>query len=400
MPFRVALSGLNAASSDLNVTANNIANSNTVGFKGSRAEFSDVFSVGAQEIGNGVRLATVTQEFAQGGIDFTDRALDLAISGEGFFTLSDNGVITYSRVGAFGVDRDGFVVDSQARRLQIFPITNTGSFNTGALTDLRLSTTDSPPQATDFIEFGVNLPANATPPPIAVFDPANASTFNHSTSVTVYDSLGATYNATVYFVRDAAPNTWDTYFYVDGNPVGGVNQLQYSPFGSLTAPATGTVVLPPWVPPNGAAPIDLEANFSLSTQFGSQFGVNTLNQNGFAAGRLSDIDVDANGVIFARFTNGRSEPLGQVALSNFNNTQGLRQVGNTSWSETFASGDSVRGAAGTASFGLIQSGALEASNVDLTEQLVNMITAQRNFQANAQMISTADQVTQTIINIR
>jgi flagellar hook protein FlgE len=125
-----------------------------------------------------------------------------------------------------------------------------------------------------------------------------------------------------------------------------------------------------------------------------------LNQNGFAAGRLSNIDVDSNGVIFARFTNGRSEPLGQVALSNFTNTQGLRQLGDTSWGETFTSGDPIRGAAGTASFGLIQSGALEASNVDLTQQLVNMITAQRNFQANAQMISTADQVTQTIINIR
>ncbi|MDX1563281.1 MAG: flagellar hook protein FlgE, partial [Gammaproteobacteria bacterium] len=300
----------------------------------------------------------------------------------------------------FGIDRDGFVVDSQARRLQIFPITNTGSFNTGALTDLQLSTTDSPPQASAFAEFGINLPADAQPPSIPVFDPANASTFNHSTSITIYDSLGATHNATVYFVRTATANTWDAYFYIDGNAVGGANTLQYSNFGALQTPATGTFVLPSWTPPNGAADIDLSANFSLSTQFGSEFGVNSLNQDGFAAGRLADIDVDANGVIFARFTNGRSDPLGQVALSNFNNPQGLRQVGNTSWAETFASGDTVRGAAGTASFGLIQSGALEASNVDLTEQLVNMITAQRNFQANAQMISTADQVTQTIINIR
>jgi flagellar hook protein FlgE len=400
MPFRIALSGLNASSSDLNVTANNIANANTTGFKGSRAEFADVFSVGAQDIGNGVRLAAVTQEFSQGGIDFTDRALDLAISGEGFFTMSDAGTISYTRVGSFGVDRDGFVVDSQARRLQIFPITNTGTFNTGALTDLRLSTTDSPPQPTSFAEFGVNLPADATQPTIPVFDANNASTFNQSTSLTVFDSLGATHNATAYFVKTAAANTWDVHFYMDGTAVGGPNTLQYSNFGTLVAPATGTFTLPSYVPPNGSAPIDLAANFSLSTQFGSQFGVNTLNQDGFAAGRLADIDVDANGVIFARFTNGRSEPLGQVALSNFNNVQGLTQLGDTSWGETFASGDAVRGAAGTASFGLIQSGALEASNVDLTQQLVNMITAQRNFQANAQMISTADQVTQTIINIR
>jgi flagellar hook protein FlgE len=201
-------------------------------------------------------------------------------------------------------------------------------------------------------------------------------------------------------VKDPAPNTWDAYFFVDGNPVGGANQLVYSSFGVLTTPATGDFVLPAYDPGNGAAALSLTTNFSQSTQFGSEFGVNLLNQDGFSAGRLSNIDVDPNGVIFARFTNGRSEPLGQVALSNFSNTQGLAQLGDTAWGETFNSGDAIRGAAGTASFGLIQSGALEASNVDLTEQLVNMITAQRNFQANAQMISTADQVTQTIINIR
>jgi flagellar hook protein FlgE len=400
MPFRVALSGLNAASSDLNVTANNIANANTVGFKGSRAEFADVFAVGAQEIGNGVRLSGVTQEFSQGGVDFTDRALDLAISGEGFFTMSDNGVVSYTRVGSFGADRDGYVVNNQNQRLQIFPAANNGTFNTGTLSDLRLSTTDSPPQATTSAEFGINLPANAAPPPIAVFDPANASSFNHSTAVTVYDSLGATHTATVYFVKDAAPNTWNGYFYIDGTAVGGANTMTYSNAGVLTAPATGSFALPAYTPSTGAADITMSANFSQSTQFGSEFGVNLLNQDGFAAGRLSNIDVDSDGVIFARFTNGRSEPLGQVALSNFTNTQGLRQLGDTSWGETFTSGDAIRGAAGTASFGLIQSGALEASNVDLTEQLVNMITAQRNFQANAQMISTADQVTQTIINIR
>ena len=400
MVFRVALSGLNAATSDLNVTANNIANSNTIGFKSSRAEFADVFAVGANSIGNGVRLATVTQEFSQGGIDFTDRSLDLAISGEGFFTMSDNGSISYSRVGSFGVDRDGFVVNSQDQRLQIFPAANNGTFNTGTLQDLRLLTTDSAPQASSIAEFGVNLPANAQPPSVAVFDPTNASSFNHSTAITLFDSLGATHTATVYFVKDAAPNIWNAYFYIDGAAVGGANQLTYSSFGVLTAPATGTVTLPPFTPSTGAADINLTANFSQSTQFGQEFGVNLLNQDGFSAGRLAAIDVDPEGVIFARFTNGRSQALGQIALSNFANPQGLAQLGDTSWGETFTSGDAARGAAGTASFGLIQSGALEASNVDLTEELVNMITAQRNFQSNAQMISTADQVTQTIINIR
>ena len=268
------------------------------------------------------------------------------------------------------------------------------------MTDLRLSTTDSPPQASSLAEFGVNLPANAQPPSVAVFDPNNANSYNHSTAVTIYDSLGATHTATVYFVRTAVPNVWDAYHYIDGNAVGGASTLTYSNLGVLTAPVGGSFALPPYNPGNGAADINLTTQYSQSTQFGSEFGVNLLNQDGFAAGRLSNIDVDPSGVIFARFTNGRSEPLGQVALSNFTNPQGLRQLGDTSWGESFTSGDAIRGGAGTASFGQIQSGALEASNVDLTEQLVNMITAQRNFQANAQMISTADQVTQTIINIR
>jgi flagellar hook protein FlgE len=400
MPFAVALSGLNAASSDLDVTANNIANANTTGFKSSRAEFADVFAVGAQQIGNGVRLASVSQEFKQGGVDFTDRGLDLAVSGEGFFTVSDNGLIKYTRAGSFGVDRDGYVVNNQNQRLQIFPVTTNGTFNTGTLSDLQLATSDSAPQATSTAEFGINLPADAQPPPIAVFDPNNSSTYNHSTAITIYDSLGATHTATAYFVKTATPNQWDARFYIDGTAVGGANTMTYSAAGTLTAPATGAFTLPPYTPGTGAAPITLSASVLNSTQYGSAFGVNTLKQDGFTSGRLSTIDVDSSGVVFARYTNGRSQALGQVALSNFANPQGLRQLGDTTWGETFASGDPIRGSAGTSSFGLIQAGALEASNVDLTAQLVNMITAQRNFQANAQMISTADQVTQTIINIR
>jgi flagellar hook protein FlgE len=400
MPFAVALSGLNAASADLNVTANNIANANTTGFKASRAEFADVFAVGAQQIGNGVRLGAVSQEFSQGGVDFTDRGMDLAISGEGFFTLSDNGVVKYTRAGSFGVDRNGFVVNSHNDRLQIFPPAGNGTFNTGTLSDLQLQTTDSAPQATSTAEFGINLPANESPPPVAIFDPNNASTYNHSTAITIYDSLGATHTATAYFVKTATANQWDARFYIDGTAVGGANTMTYSNQGTLSVPATGSFTLPAYTPTTGAAPITLTTNVLTSTQYGSTFGVNTLSQDGFTSGRLSSIDVDTSGVVFARFTNGRSQALGQVALSNFANPQGLRQLGDTSWGETFTSGDPVRGSAGTSSFGLIQSGALESSNVDLTAQLVNMITAQRNFQANAQMISTADQVTQTIINIR
>jgi flagellar hook protein FlgE len=284
--------------------------------------------------------------------------------------------------------------------LQIFPVTTNGTFNTGTLSDLQLATNDAAPQATTTAEFGINLPADASPPPVAVFDPNNASTYNNSTAITIYDSLGATHTATAYFVKTATPNQWDARFYIDGTAVGGANTMTYSNSGALTVPATGAFALPAYTPTTGAAPIALSASVLNSTQYGSAFGVNTLNQDGFTSGRLSTIDVDTSGVVFARYTNGRSQALGQVALSNFANPQGLRQLGDTTWGETFTSGDPVRGSAGTSSFGLIQAGALESSNVDLTAQLVNMITAQRNFQANAQMISTADQVTQTIINIR
>lgn len=405
MPFRLALSGLNAASADLNVTANNIANANTTGFKGSRAEFADVFSVGSQgvsstAVGNGVRLSKVAQQFAQGNINFTDNNLDLALSGEGFFTLSNNGSLSYSRSGAFGVDRAGYVVNAQGGRLQVFPPAGNGTFATGSLNDLRLDTADSAPQATSRVELGANLPADATVPATGTFDPADPTSYNQTTSTTVYDSLGAEHTASVYFVKDAAPNTWQAHVYVDGNAVGGANTMTFDSTGNLQTPAGGDITLPGYATGTGANNINLTLNTSDMTQFGSDFGVSKLTQDGYTSGRLTGIDIDGKGIVQARFTNGQSKPLGQIALANFSNPQGLQQQGDTSWAETYSSGSAIRGAAGSASFGMVQSGALEGSNVDLTGQLVNMITAQRNFQANAQMISTADAVTQTIINIR
>ncbi len=405
MPFTIALSGLNAASADLGVTANNIANVNTNGFKLSRAQFAEVFAVGTQSVsssatGSGVKLSSIAQQFTQGNIDFTDNALDLAIGGEGFFVLSDSGARTYSRAGAFGVDNQGFVVNAQGARLQAYPYAGSGLFNTGTPQDLRLTTGANPPSATTRASLGINLPADAPVPVNPVFDPADPSSFNHTTSVTVYDSLGAAHTATVYFVKDAAPNVWNTQVQIDGNPVGAATPITFGNDGSLQAPVGGLIALPPYTPGTGAADITMSLDFATATQFGGSFGVNSLSQDGFTTGRLTGVSVDAEGIVFARFTNGQSTSLGKLALANFVNPQGLQQIGDTAWAESFQSGDALLGEAGTASFGNIQSGALEASNVDLTAQLVNMITAQRNFQANAQMISTADTVTQTVINIR
>jgi flagellar hook protein FlgE len=405
MPFRIALSGLNAAQSDLNVTANNIANTQTNGFKGSRTEFADLFAVSLQGTsnnasGNGVRVAAVTQQFSQGNVEFTDSNLDLAISGQGMFVLSDAGALAYTRAGAFQMNRDGYVVNANQQRLQVYPPLNAGGFNTGGLADLRLVSTDSAPSATSNVEYVLNLPANAAVPPIATFDPNDPNSFNQATSLTLFDSLGATHTGTMYFNKTANPNEWQARLYIDGASVGGAQTLQYSNTGLLTSPVGGQVPFPAYLPTTGAAPMTINLDLAQSTQFGSNFAVNSVSQDGFTTGRLIGIDIDETGIVQARFTNGNSQPLGQVAIANFANPQGLQQLGNTQWAETFSSGQALRGQAGNSGFGLVQSGALEGANVDVTEQLVQMITAQRNFQANAQMISTADSITQTIINLR
>jgi flagellar hook protein FlgE len=408
MPFRIALSGLNAAQADLNVTANNIANTSTTGFKGSRTEFADLFAVSLQGVstnssGNGVRVASVAQQFAQGNIEFTDSNLDLAISGQGMFVLSDNGALSYSRAGAFQMDRDGYVVNSSRQRLQVYPPLAAGGFNTGGLSDLRLLTTDSAPQATSNIEYVLNVPGNASPPAVGTFNAADPNSFNHATSLTLFDSLGATHTGTMYFTKTAVANQWTARLFIDGQPVGldGTPQtVQYSNGGLLTAPVGGQLTFPAFTPTTGAAAMNVTVDLAQSTQFGGNFAVNSVTQDGYTTGRLIGIDIGETGVVQARFTNGNSQPLGQIAIANFSNPQGLQQLGNTQWAETFASGQAVRGQAGNSGFGLVQSGALEGANVDVTEQLVQMITAQRNFQANAQMISTADSITQTIINMR
>lgn len=403
MPFTIALSGLNAASSDLAVTANNIANGSTTGFKSSRTEFADLFAVTPFGVsntatGNGVKVASVAQQFSQGNIDFTDSNLDLALSGDGFFTLSDGGALAYSRAGAFRADNQGYVVSSTGARLQVFPPLANGGFNTGGLTDLRLVTNESAPQATSTVTMALNLPADAVAPANA-FDPADATSFNRQTSMTVYDSLGAAHTTSFYFVKGAVANEWTVQAYTDGAAVGTPQSLTFNSSGALVTPAAGTIAFPPHAPTTGAAPMALTLDLRGATQYGSNFGVQ-FSQDGFTTGALSGIDVDATGVVSARYTNGRSIALGQVAITNFANVQGLQKLGDTQWGETFTSGGAQRGTAGSSGYGQIQSGALEASNVEITQQLVNMIIAQRNFQANAQMISTADQITQTIINIR
>jgi flagellar hook protein FlgE len=424
MAFRIALSGLDAASTDLEVTGHNVANASTVGFKESRAEFADIYANSISDVSNavpgrGVRVTRVAQQFSQGSTEFTSSNLDLAINGEGFFIMEDaGGDLTYTRAGAFSVDRDGNVVDHTGSNLQVFPrIGTTGSlFNTGDTTDLNLPVVSGTPRTTTEIEATLNLSAAETIPTVTL-DPTAATftfppdpqSYNHSTATTIYDSLGTAHTMTMFYSK-VADNQWNAFTFVDGvNVTVGGNafaDVQFTEAGALDTgagdvDANGFVAIDTFSPGGGAADITgLSFDYSSTTQYGSDFTVNELSQDGYTSGRLSGVDVDESGIVFARFTNGQSEPLGKVALARFSNNQGLRQIGDTSWAESYASGDVQLGEAGTGSFGLIQSGALENSNVDLAKQLVNLITAQRNFQANAQVITTADAVTQTVINIR
>jgi flagellar hook protein FlgE len=415
MSFGIALSGIDAAQSDLNVTANNIANASTVGFKSSNSEFSELFSVSPQGVsdtqsGNGVEVSQVAQQFTQGNIETTGNNLNLALSGDGMFVVSDGGATQFTRAGSFNTNSSGEVVNSAGQNLQVYAPTASGTFNTTSLENLAIPSGDSAPATTTTASMTWNLPAQATPPTTAPLNPADPTTYNQSTSLTVYDSLGAAHTANLYFVKAATPaNTWDVTEYIDGSttPVNTTPvTLKYSNSGALSAvddAAGGTnaaaVDFGSYTPTTGAAPIAMTYDVQSTTQYGNSFGVTSVTQNGYTTGQLSGVSVSSTGVVQANYTNGVSTSLGQVAIANFADQEALQQVGNTNWTQTYASGAPVYGQAGGSGVGLIQSGSLEDSNVDITTALVDMITAQRAFQANAQMISTENQITQTIIAI-
>jgi flagellar hook protein FlgE len=402
--FSIALSGLSAASSALDITSNNIANANTVGFKNSQAQFADVYAAGTVNLnsataGEGVRLVDASQQFTQGDISSGSSDLDMAISGNGFFTVNTSSGTVYTRNGEFSEDLNGNVVTSTGGFVQVYPPLANGSFNTGALQNLNLNTAQSAPQATSTGVATLNLPSNATVPPAAPFNPTNPDTYNQSTSATVYDSLGNSYPATFYFSQTAAPGVWSVNMTVNGQSAGPAKTLTFSNTGVVTAPAGGGLTFAGFAPTDGALPMSMAFNFNQTTQYGTQFGVSAITQNGYTTGQLSTVSVDPSGVVSAVYTNGRTTDLGQLAIANFANPQGLQQLGDNDWTQTFASGIPVQGTAQSAGFGSIQSSSLESSNVDLTTELVNMITEQRAFQANAQVITTADQMSQTVISI-
>ena len=402
MAFQQGLSGLNTASKQLEVIGNNVSNSNTVGFKESRAEFSDLLansitSSGVPPIGIGVRIADVTQNFSQGTVSSTTKPLDLAIVGDGFFRMNVGGAISYSRNGQFKLDKNGYMVDSDGKRLTGYLATN--GVVGGTVTDLVISTTANLPTATSTYSTTINLDSRLSVPTVATFDKSNSASFNSSSSTTIYDSLGNAHTLQNYYVKTAA-NAWTVHNYIDGAvaTTGPSNNLTFNTNGTLATGGTGTTI--GITPTGGGAALSIAATYTGTTQYGADFSVETATQNGNTTGNLTSFTVGSDGSITGRYTNGQSLVLAELVLSSFMNPNGLKPMGNGTWTETLASGVSVENQPGGAGVGLIQSAALEDSNVDLTAELVKMITAQRFYQANAQTIKTQDQVMQTLVNLR
>ena len=407
MGFQQGLSGLDAAAKNLDVIGNNVANASTVGFKSFRAEFADLYAnslagAGTNNVGIGTQIANVSANFTQGNTITTSNPLDMAINGSGFFRTSTNGTIAYSRNGQFKLDNEGYVVNTSGGRLQGYPVDASGGVVPSAPADLRISASDITPQVTTEARAVLNLDSRKAALSSASFNINNTATYNDATSLSVYDSLGNGHTLTTYFVKTAA-NSWDVFGASDGVQVGAgsLGTLVFQTDGSLDTAASAlplNVSVP--VSTGAVTPLDFTLDFLGTSQFGSSFGVNELVQDGYQSGRLTGFNINDDGTLLGRYSNGQSRAQGQIVLANFTNPQGLQQLGNNLLAETAESGLPLVGAPGTGALGVLQSGALEESNVDLTSELVNMITAQRVYQANAQTIRAQDQLLQTIVNLR
>jgi flagellar hook protein FlgE len=357
---------------------------------------------GGSQAGIGIKVAGISQQFSQGSVTASSNPLDIAINGAGFYRLSDQGVISYSRNGQFHSDKDGYIVSTNGLHLTGYLANAAGQINTAAPVDLRISKADLPPTSTGQVTALVNLDARETALSPAAFNPTDPTTYHRSTSVPIYDSLGNPSTLSTYFLKTAA-NTWDVFASNDGTLLNGgasVGTLNFLPSGALDPLSPSTFSLTAPITTGAVSPLTFNLDFAGTTQFGSAFGVNALSQDGYASGQLTGFSVGDDGVIHGNYSSGKLLTLGQVALATFANAQGLEARGDNTWKESSASGTAIVGTPGTGGMGVLQSGALEDSNVELTAELVNMITAQRVYQANAQTIKTQDQLLQTMVNLK
>ncbi|MBX9731112.1 MAG: flagellar hook protein FlgE [Sphingomonas sp.] len=421
MSFYTSLSGLTAAQTDLATISHNLANVGTNGFKKSRSEFADVIasSVGTnpnQAVGSGTVVKANRQQFSQGNLVQTQSALDIAISGDGFFAVKpklDGGAVNFTRNGSYLVDANRYVVDGQGAHLQAYPVDGSGAVVASGLSSavsVRLPATSGTPVATQNVGLSVNLPAGGAIPATATFNRFDPSSYNQSVQTTIYDSVGNAQTLTTYFKRETVPtggspnSTWSAHSFVGDQALtsGGAAAitLTFDASGVLTAPTTATT-FDAFTPASSPNPQVVALNFgTATTQLGAPFDVAATSQDGVAVGQLQGVTIDSEGLIKASFSNGETQTLGKVLLANFANPSGLRQLGSSSWSATGLSGDPVLGEPGANGFGNLLSGTIERSNVDTTEELVALISAQRNFQANAKALETDKAIAQTIFNIQ
>ncbi|ASK34811.1 flagellar hook protein FlgE [Alcanivorax sp. N3-2A] len=395
MGFSQALSGLNAAATNLDVVGNNIANSQTVGFKGSSVQFADVFT-GAQ-VGQGTRVAAVLQDFSDGTLETTGRGLDLGLNGSGFFRYLQGDQVVYSRNGRLTMTQDGYLENAQGARLTGFPA---GVGTGGQPEALRVPAGSMAAAATTQVEASFNLDADSevidrgTVP----FDPTDGDSYSYANTGSAYDSLGVQHTMTTYFTK-TGENSWEVRVAVDGNPAANPGTLAFDGNGNLDE-ANSTFPAYEFTPGGGANEMAIAIDFDGTTQFGNDFNMDSLNQNGYTAGALVGISIDNDGNVIGNYANEQSQVLGTIALANFRNAEGLEPAGDNAWVETGASGQPLLGLAGVGMFGTLQSGTVETSNVDLTSELVNLIIAQRNYQANTQTIKVQDEVLQSAVNLR
>ncbi|SEK16749.1 MULTISPECIES: flagellar hook protein FlgE [unclassified Variovorax] len=406
MAFSQGISGLGVAAANLDVIGNNIANSGTVGFKSAAAAFQDVYA--GSRVGLGASVSGVVQNFTQGVTQSSSRPNDVAIlNGDGFFRLaSQSGEIMYSRNGQFTRDKDGFIVNGQGLRLTGYGVNASGGISGGTPSPIQIPTAAMTPKATTSVNAEFNLDARLATPTKTPFNAADSDSFNYSNAVgPTYDSLGNPHDVAVYFVKAPTPaNTWNVYGTSDGaalNAGAALTTLTFDSSGKMTAPASGSLNIGPITFTNGAAPMSATVDLSGTTQFGAANAMSKLGQDGYRSGELTSFSINPDGTLTGKFSNEQTQLLGQIVLSSFANPNGLEPKGNNVWAETQASGNALTGTPGEGTkLGSLQAGALESSNVDLTSELVNLIVAQRNYQANAQTVKTQDQVMQTLMNIR
>jgi flagellar hook protein FlgE len=393
MSFNIALTGLSAVNEQLNTIGNNIANSGTVGFKSSRTDFGSLY---AESQAMGVEVIGTTQSISQGGaLTTTNRDLDLAISGGGFFvTRASNGDVAYTRAGMFGTDKNSYLTNSLGQRLQGYPTDATGNLQTGVVSDLQMKTGGLPAKATDELSFVANLDANQDVPAVA-FDPLVADSYNSTYTTKVFDSQGKEHTLTQYFAK-TADNSWNAHYYVDGTALAGPQALTFDTSGSLATPIGIVGLTAPLG--GGVAPLNIALDYTGTSQYGSEFNVTSNRASGYAAGEQTGMSVEKDGKVYASYSNGERLLQGQVVLASFVNAEGLKNISGTAWTETAASGAAMLGAPGVGQYGNLASGALESSNVDLTQQLVGLMEGQRNYQANTQVISTNKELTQVLFN--